>query len=244
MSDGAFSEGIGDIVAMFMNKDNIMGLGFFTSDATRGIRDLDNKKVYIPGQESGVHAQGTIIGGAFWELRRRMINKYGEAGHDRAARLFFRHLIEAESYLRSYQIVQRLADDDNNPATRHTDWCLINHSFAAKRLTQEDACQDDFNEPSAGLESKIFFALGESTSGGSSPLFISADLSGAQSVRLCDGRDTCTKPISVPFLKTQSGIRIFGPVNWNVVDNQVINADILDASGKSITKRIVKFTRK
>jgi hypothetical protein len=244
MSDGAFSEGIGDIVAMFMNRDNMMGLGFFTSDASRGIRNLDNKKVYVQGQESGVHAQGTIIGGAFWELRRRMINKYGEAGHDRAAKIFFRHLIEAARYLRSSQSVQRLADDDNHPATRHSDWCLINHAFAAKRLTQEDSCQDNFNDPAAGPESQVFFALGEPKTGSLSPLFVSVAINGAASISVCEGRDACTQPVAVPFLRTTAGIKIFGPVNWNVLENQVINADILDASGKSIAKRVVKFNRK
>jgi hypothetical protein len=244
MSDGAFSEGIGDIIAMFMTQDNIMGVGFFTSDAARGIRNLDNKKVYVAGEESDVHSQGTIIGGAFWELRRRMINKYGDAGHDRAARLFFRHLIEAESYLQSYQIVQRLADDDNNPATRHADWCLINHAFSKKKLTTEDACQDDFDTPSVGLESKIFFALGNQNTNNTTPVFISSTHDLVAAMRLCPGRDSCATPVNVPLFKQESGVKIFGPVTWTVSDNLVLNADALDAAGKTLAKRIVRMTRK
>ena len=244
MTDGAFSEGIGDIIAMFMNRDSSMGLGFFTTDPSRPIRKLDNKKVYVQGQESEVHAQGTIIGGAFWELRRRMINKYGDAGHDKSARLFFRHLLEAESYLQSYQIIQRLADDDNNPATRHGDWCIVNQSFAAKGLAPSDSCQDDFNEPAAGLESKVFFALGDALSNGSSPLFVSAAIDAASSARVCEGKDTCAQSIAIPFMKTEAGIKIFGPVSWNARDNQLINVDILDSSAKLVTRRVVRFTKK
>jgi hypothetical protein len=244
MTDGAFSEGIGDIVAMMMTHDSNMGVGFYTDDATKPIRNLENKKVYIPGQSSEIHSQGTIIGGAFWELRKRMINKYGDAGHEKAASLFFRHLKEADSYLSSYKIVQRLADDDNNTVTRHPDWCLINHAFAVKGLTKEDPCDDDFATGTSGNETKIFGSLGESASADATPLTISASFDQAQSVKLCEGRDPCANPMVLQPQGQAGVVKLFGPTNIKAADGAYFNADVIDATGNSVGRRIMKVTKK
>ena len=244
ITDGAFSEGIGDIIAMFMNHDSNMGAGFFTNDASKPIRRLENKKIYVPGQTSEIHSQGTIIGGAFWELRKRMINKYGDAGHDKAAGLFFAHLKEADSYLDSYKIVQRLADDDNNTVTRHGDWCLINHSFSVKGLTKEDPCQDDFATSSVGSEAKIFMALGESSSAGSTPIFVASTLDGAQSIKICSGQESCANPVTLQVAKHEGGVSFFGPAALTVSDGGIFNAQMLDSGGRELGRRVVKFLKK
>ena len=243
MTDAAFSEGIGDIVAMFMSGDHNMGVGFFTASPQSPIRKLDNQKVYVPGEESEIHDQGTIIGGAFWELRRRMVNKYGAAGHDKAAGLFFRHLLEAESYKDSYGIVQRLSDDDQNPATRHSDWCLINHAFAQKALTAKDPCADGYNDASSDSATRVFVALGDPASAGT-PLFVSTSLDAAHSVRVCAGRELCQQPATPTLIKSEGGIKFFGNVNWSPAHDQIISIHVFDSNGQLLAKRIAKLTKR
>jgi hypothetical protein len=254
MTDAAFSEGIGDIVGMFFIGDAAMAPGFFTDDATLPLRNLENKKVYQQGVEDEIHAQGTIVGGAFWELRKRMINKYGEAGKDKAANLFFRHLLEAESYRDSYEIIQRLADDDINPATRHADWCIVNHAFAVKGLAPMDPCTDDFatsnpvvppvpQNPGANA-ARVFFALGNSGSGGSTAVYVSAGFDGARSAQLCAGTGNCAQPVTTQIQRTESGVAFFSPVTWIVGDGQTVNALILDGSGSELARRVVKFRKR
>jgi hypothetical protein len=247
MKDAAFSEGIGDIVGMFYIGESAMAPGFFTDDPSEPLRNLENKKVYQQGVEDEIHAQGTIIGGAFWELRKRMVNKYGDAGKDKSARLFFRHLLEVEAYEDSYEIIQRLADDDNNPATRHPDWCIVNHAFAVKGLAPMDSCTDDFGgvnpHPQNGA-AQIFFALGDAGANGSTLVYVSAGIDGAASARLCAGAVNCAQPMTMQVQRTESGVTFFSPATWSVSDGQTVNAQVLDGSGSEIARRVVRFRKR
>jgi hypothetical protein len=252
MTDSAFSEGIGDIVSMFMVHDSNMAPGFFTNDPKRPIRRLENKRMYRPGQpEAEIHEQGTIVGGAFWELRKRMMNKYGAAGHDKAASLFFNHLKQARSYKESYTVVQRIADDDNNPATRHSDWCLINHAFAEKNLVQRDSCQDGFEQESDGLDgsdnaqTEIFVALDEaSQQGAATPVRVAVSNSAARQAKICIGRDQCTNPVVMSSGTNSSGSVFFGPVPVPISDSTIFNVQVLDANGRELGRRIVRVSQK
>ena len=259
MTDAAFSEGIGDTVGMFFIGESAMAPGFFTDDSSKPLRNLDNKKVYHQGKEDEIHLQGTIVGGAFWELRRRMINKYGEAGKNKAANLFFRHLLEVESYQDSYEIVQRLADDDNNPATRHPDWCIVNHAFAVKGLAPIDSCTDDFAtnnpvnppppnpNPNPNLNNgaaQVFFALGDAASGGNTSIYVSAGIAGAATARLCAGAEGCAQPVTLQIQKIESGVTFFRPASWSVSDSQTVNAEVLDGSGSELARRVVRFRKR
>jgi hypothetical protein len=173
-----------------------------------------------------------------------MINKYGDAGHEKAAALFFSHLQEADSYLSSYRIVQRLADDDNNTVTRHSDWCLINHAFASKGLTKEDPCTDDFATSDVGGESKIFASLVESANPDLTPLIVSAGLDQAESVKICQGREPCANPKIVPVQNTIDGYKIFVPVSVKASEGALYNAEAIDATGRSLGRRVIKFSKK
>lgn len=210
MEDSSFSEGIGDINAMMYSGDNKMGAGFFTSNPTKPLRNLDNKLVYQQGYENEMHVQGTIIGGAFWELRRRMINKYGTSvGAQKAASLFYKHLTEADSYLASYDIVQRLADNDGNPATKSPDFCVINHAFAQKGLANRDACTDDFdNGGSQQPNSDVVVAIvGEN--GGGAMFEAATSNSSATTIDLCRGQDCTNVELSLKPSEVRVDRRIF-----------------------------------
>jgi len=143
ITDGAFSEGIGDILASYMVDDANMGLGFFT-DTTNGVRNLKNTARFPEGRGE-VHVEGQIIGGAFWDLRVGLVERYGKTkGAYEAERLFFQHLLTTDSYRDSYDAVLRLDDDDADPATPSPNRCLINAAFTAHGLASAiPDCKDD-----------------------------------------------------------------------------------------------------
>lgn len=134
--DGPFSEGIGDIVSAYYTGSSDLGAGLFLDSATP-LRQLQNTRTYPPlsDSERRVHSQGLIIGGAFWDLRKALIQRYGQTkGSYQAGWLFFRHLLTTDFYLDSYQTVSLLDDDDSNPATPSPNSCLINKAFASHGL--------------------------------------------------------------------------------------------------------------
>ena len=139
--DGAFSEGIGDIVSAYFNQDPQIGIGF-VENAQYGIRDISRLKTF-PEDAGEVHAEGGIISGAFWALNVALKERYGsDKGKRLAAQLFFKHLMMADTYLESYDAVLRLDDNDGNPATRSPNFCLINKVFSDRGLARPDSCED------------------------------------------------------------------------------------------------------
>ena len=155
ITDGAFSEGIGDIISAYMTGSSNMAPGFFIGQEA-GIRNLDNNATYPPAnqQEQQVHVQGQIIGGTFWDLRSSMIKKYGpKEGADVASKLFFTHLLTTDSYIESMDAVLRLNDDDGNPATVSPDNCLIQRAFAGHNLTNDPG--DDCIDLDPGIKLRI-----------------------------------------------------------------------------------------
>lgn len=142
ITDGAFSEGIGDILAAYYTESPDMGVGFLQGNA-RGIRQLKNNLRY-PNNRGGVHQEGLTIAGAFWSLREALIDRYGDLrGAYLAERFFLRHLLVTDSYLESFQSVMTLDDDDGNPMTPSPNRCLITEVFAKHGLAvAEPNCED------------------------------------------------------------------------------------------------------
>ena len=142
ITDGAFSEGLSDVVATYFTGKSVVGSGFFL-DKISGIRDVNELKVF-PKDKGGVHDEGVIIGGAFWNLRKALMERYGEnRGAYMAADLFFNHLLTTDSYHESYQTLLRLDDDDGNPKTPSPNHCLINKVFTLHGLAEDEKCQDE-----------------------------------------------------------------------------------------------------
>lgn len=146
VQDGAFSEGIGDIISAYINQDSIIGLGF-VKNTDYGIRDLRDHLSY-PDDIGGVHREGGIIAGAFWDLNQSLKARYGaKMGEDLAATLFFKHLLITDSYLESYDSLIRIDDDDGNPSTRSPNYCLINEVFSRRGLAEPVMCTDGEQVP-------------------------------------------------------------------------------------------------
>lgn len=145
IQDGAFSEGIGDIVASYFVGSPNMGSGFFQGNVL-GIRRLDNSFRY-PEDRGSVHDEGRIIGGVFWDLREALIERYGETkGKYTAEKYFFRHLLVADSYTESYEIVLTLDDQDGDAMTRSPNFCLITKAFSDHGLAEEDLLEGCVDE--------------------------------------------------------------------------------------------------
>lgn len=148
ITDDAFGEGVGDIIAYYMTQDPKMGLGFFNNRTNQVVRNLENNTSEkdlppqcndnIPGCE--IHTRGTIISGAFHRFTENMKKRYGPiTGHRMAANAFYKHLGTTDTYARSYATIQTI-NGNGNP--RGPDFCTIRDAFAAHGLTDEPACQD------------------------------------------------------------------------------------------------------
>jgi hypothetical protein len=195
ITDGAFSEGIGDITATLAMGDPIVGRGFVLNDPESLVRTVDPDpakgqpiRVYPPANaaEAQVHSQGEIIGGTFWDLRRNLVALYGpEEGTARTANLFFKHLLVTDRYIDSYASVLRVDDDDNNPATPSPNYCAINKAFGKHRLIgaatlEGPSCVDQ----DQGLKVRVDLDNGDGT------LNLIASSFGAASIAFCPGKVT------------------------------------------------------
>lgn len=217
MTSSAFSEGIGDIVAAYMTNSSNMAPGFYLNKET-GIRQLKNSKKY-PQDRGEAHAEGTIIGGAFWDLREAMIQRYGQdAGGEKAAKLFVRHLLTADGYTQSYQTVQRLNDDDGNAATKGPDYCLINAAFAAHGLATAENCTDanvpqQPQQPQASADASLYLRI--DAMDGSDNVTLWGAAANAASMAVCAGdKDACLKGTAsaiemTKFASTSAGTPVF-----------------------------------
>lgn len=196
ITDGAFSEGIGDILAMLMTGSSNMGEGFFTS-RKEGIRDLKNTKRY-PRDRGESHSEGEIIGGAFWDMRESLIKRYGEnRGSDKSAELFVRHLLTTDKYTDSLKTLLALDDDDQNPTTPSPNACLIKAAFANHGLASEEQCEDPIAKTSS-IAIDINMYLGISDSGS---VVASTKNKNVKKIALCEGSAKKCKSKKVSEMK-------------------------------------------
>lgn len=188
ITDGAFSEGIGDIISGFRTSNNVLAPGFLVNDAT-GIRNLDNSTKY-PDDQGEVHAEGQIIAGAFWDMRKGLISKLGQtAGAAKAETIFFRHLLTTDTYLDSYQAALRLDDDDGNPATQSTNHCTINAAFAKHGLAQNENCLDKPIELAVPIDETLVAGIVKSDEAG---FLLMASSAQAAQMSICfDSKEAC-----------------------------------------------------
>jgi hypothetical protein len=187
--DGAFSEGIGDILSAYYTNSSTMAPGF-NQGSTQGIRELNNT-LRFPENRGQVHQEGQTIGGTFWDLRKSLIERYGATrGAYLAERLFFRHLLVTDSYRESYQSVMTLDDDDANPMTPSPNKCLITAAFAKHGLaTEEPDCQDAPPAASA-VKSEPALALSVLSSDAAGAMLMAAGPQATRSIFACVGTET------------------------------------------------------
>ena len=189
ITDRAFSEGIGDIIGgLYMNSPHV---GPGTDGQEFNFNRSQENQSQAPYQGTDIYQEMQILKGAVWEMHQGLIQRYGEIkGRYWTNYLFYRHLLLADSYKESYEVILRLDDDDNNAMTRSPNHCLINRAFAKRNLTTlEQNCQDQVTQPTVPVDQSIFVELTD-ISGESAKLRVAANQ--ADSVSVCSGsRKTC-----------------------------------------------------
>ncbi|MDE3269256.1 MAG: hypothetical protein OYH77_03115 [Pseudomonadota bacterium] len=133
ITDGAFSEGFGDIVSMLMTGSNIIGKGFFLEN-DEPIRDLAPDRVYprdFANERRTIHTDGLIIGSTFWDLFESFKGAYTEEkAFDLVRNYAFKMVYSVERFTDVYDVLLILDDDDVNLENLTPNFCMINKNFA------------------------------------------------------------------------------------------------------------------
>ena len=136
IEDGAYSEGIGDILSMLITGSPLVGPGFLTDG--KEVRNLEGDYQYPP-KDKEVHTEGLIIGSTWYNLTQALEAKYGaKDGRDKAANLFFKSLFTTSQYVDSYNAVLALNAAGGSPEAS-PDFCIINAAYAKHGLAKKDA---------------------------------------------------------------------------------------------------------
>lgn len=140
IQDGAFSEGIGDIVSMLITNSPEVGPYFLTNG--KPVRNMDGEYQYPPAQDMReVHKEGLIIGATWYHMTQDLISKYGnEVGRDLARSWFLQSIYSAAKYTQQYEVLVDLDAEENGAFGPN--YCLINAAFARHGLAKvdEDTC--------------------------------------------------------------------------------------------------------
>ncbi|MGE0171904.1 MAG: hypothetical protein AB7T49_03930 [Oligoflexales bacterium] len=236
ITDNVFSEGIGDIIATYMNDDPEIGHGFYLKDEP--MRTALNKKKHPQDLVNEVHQDGQIISAAFWKLHEGYQERYGnKAGARIAAQVFFNHLLTTGAYVDSYDAVNRIDDltfDDGNATSKSINFCMVNKAFAEHGLADDENCED---KSAIYFDENLKLAVAENDEAGS--LTFLAAAKGADKVVLCiGGRDTCRKSkkedVSFSKLRTaENGIDIFKAAQKVKVEDK-LEVTLLSYSGANL----------
>lgn len=143
ITDPGFSEGLSDVFSAFINGDSRIAPGF-AKDTPNGLRQLKNDhNKNNPDHTAEIHTEGTVIGGAFWDLRQMLETKFGDLGISWAEELFLKHLLITDYDEFSYISVLKLDDDDDDLSNGTPNYCLINVAFSSHGLAEkEKPCVD------------------------------------------------------------------------------------------------------
>jgi hypothetical protein len=248
ITDGAFSEGIGDIISSYLTDSSQMAEGFFVAN-NNPIRSLQNTKVFPASIVNLVHEDGLIIGGAFWDLRQALIANHGKVkGAYIAESLFFRHLLNTDSYQQSYQNVVLLDDNDGNPATKSPNYCAINGAFAKHGLAVAENCKDT---PDATPKDESIVIATQTQVATGVTLMAATGLMGAESLVACLGnRADCEKDKNLPkatlvkegLLGEKVAFVTTTPLAIKAMD--VVTMWVYDKDNKMIGSRMFKYVNK
>ncbi len=137
--DGAFSEGLSDYLSASITNDPAMGVGFFRSDAPlRHIDPLDREHIW-PQDVGEIHFTGIIFAGAMWDLRKTLIEKYGQDLGASMSDQYFYGAVQRASNIPGTYIEVLLEDDDDGDLSNGTpNICDINATFGAHGLRVVD----------------------------------------------------------------------------------------------------------
>ena len=138
--DGGVGEGMADVLAALITRDHGMGRGFFLNDLP--LRDLDQAQTlrYPDDLQGEVHADGEIVGQAFWDMKKELIAKLGvEAGEAQARKIYY-GIIQRSVDIPTTYIEALVSDDNDGDLTNGTpNMCAINAGYGAHGLANAAA---------------------------------------------------------------------------------------------------------
>jgi hypothetical protein len=133
---GDLHEGNSDVVANFLDRNPIIGYGFFLNDCDSGIRNASNTLQW-PSDNDGGHSGGQIIAGFHWDAWQALLGSMPQAQADSIAFHTWHYARDlgtpsdqAEQVLWTFMV-----DDDDanltNGTPNHDFFCLaaLNHGF-------------------------------------------------------------------------------------------------------------------
>lgn len=131
---GDVGEGSADYLSATINGDPDIGPSFF-KDRPEGIRNLEPDLRYPDDRTGQIHHDGLIWGGAFWDLRTRMIGILGSDAGVRWVDEVFADTLRGDPTLdEGFEDVLFAADDDGNPENGVPRLCEIAEAFGAHGL--------------------------------------------------------------------------------------------------------------
>ncbi len=136
--DGAVSEGASDYLGATITGDPDVGPGFFQG-TDEPLRELDPPGVEWtwPDDTGEVHDEGRILGGMLWDLRKSLIEKYGEALGVQKTDLIWYGGIRRSVDMPSWYLEALITNDDDGDLQNGTpDVCEINEAFGVHGLYQ------------------------------------------------------------------------------------------------------------
>lgn len=184
ITDGAYSEGIGDILSSYLVRAPNLGTGLYLNDP-KELRNLQNTRKHPPANaaEAEIHQAGMIVGGAFWDMFTNLSALYGaNKGAELATKLFLKHLQISERYLDAYAAVLRVDDDDNNPATPSPNYCNITRAFAAHNISGSEKADATCIDRDTSLNLRVDLDEGDGK------LSLLASALGAAKIIACPGQ--------------------------------------------------------
>jgi hypothetical protein len=129
--DGSLGEGAADVISFTLTGDPEVGPGFFTNGA--GIREHETNKVYpedYVNDDSYVHSNGLIFGGAMWDLWQILQAELGEEEGTHQMEQIFSGLLKGGPDVESSYYEAIVADDDDGDLGNGTpNYCAINEAF-------------------------------------------------------------------------------------------------------------------
>lgn len=138
IDDGALSEGFGDALSLLMTDDPKVGIDFMPLDH-KPVRDMSEVKKFPEDVEDEVHADGLIIGGAWYDMYTSLKGKLGkEKANQLFAKFLFKGIYQATKMSDVYDATLALDDDDSNVNNGTPNFCEINKAFAKHGLAKED----------------------------------------------------------------------------------------------------------
>lgn len=134
--DSALSEGIADYLAASITGDPATARGFFQDDAPlRDIDPADSEARWPEGISRDPHETGLIIAGALWDLRKAMIEQFGESEAIRMINQYYIAILaRAGNIPAAYNEVLAVDDDDGDLTNGTPNLCLIYDNFAKHGL--------------------------------------------------------------------------------------------------------------